>query len=411
MWPWIKRWRDWAMHDLWPMSRLRSQPQLIHYGYEKAGLIVHDQPIPWSAEAVIVEALLRLPSPAARRRGDYQLRLPHQELLPVEGFRRQDEDQRYRISFRFPPPATTVTAELLFRGQLLGQLTLPHLSRADFLQELRLQMPTLLVRLGEQSVACQTFVSTQGRGLLASGVLSSPTTLVPVLDLDLQVEFRCERDRITRCVPARLCSSQLTGRSALVTVVAPRLPRRTGDWIATWLIGNQVLVSQRIRAISQRQFYRSLRVSDTRFVVQGNKGDVRVSRQMVAGEHSARVGPCFMVCSREPGMAGLCKVQVRVQGPLHVSSLLHEEQEVLITDGPTMIAPGTLDAADLANVTAFELTLKGRSLGVVSLCPTPAASFTSEGGFNAPTEFTWSAAADDELNERLNRLLEGRTTE
>jgi hypothetical protein len=411
MWPWIKRWRDWAMHDLWPMSRLRFQPQALHYGYEKAGLIVHDQPIPWSAEAVVVEALLKLTSPGARRKGDYQLRLPNYELLGADSFRRQEEDYRYRLSFRFPPPTTTVTAELLFRGQVLGQLTLPHLSRTEFLQELRLQMPTLFVRLGEESVACQTFVSAQGRGLLATGVLSSPTSLVPVLDLDLQVEFRCERDNTTRYVPARLCSSQLSGRTALVTVVAPRLPRRIGDWIATWLAGNQVLVSQRVRAISQRQFQRSLRISDTRFVVQGDKGSVRVTRQMVAGEQTARVGPCFMVCSREAGMAGLCKVQVRIQGPLLVSSVLHEEQEVLITDGPTMIAPGTLDAADLANVTSFELWLKGRSLGALSLCPTPAASFTSEGGFKTPTEFTWSAAADDELNERLNRLLEGRTTE
>ena len=56
MWPWIKRWRDWAMHDLWPMHRIGIPPQALHFGYEKAGLTLYDQPIPWNAEAVVVEA-------------------------------------------------------------------------------------------------------------------------------------------------------------------------------------------------------------------------------------------------------------------------------------------------------------------------------------------------------------------
>ena len=84
------------------------------------------------------------------------------------------------------------------------------------------------------------------------------------------------------------------------------------------------------------------------------------------------------------------------------------EQEVLITDGPTMVAPGTLAVADLANVTAFELRCKGRSLGVQSLRPAPTATFTAEGGFKPTADYAWSSAAEEEMNERLNRLLEGR---
>ncbi len=75
MWPWIKRWLDWAMHDLWPMHRIGPRPQVLHHCYEKAGLTVHDQAIPWNAEAVMVEAqLLRLPP--GRRKGDFQIVLP-----------------------------------------------------------------------------------------------------------------------------------------------------------------------------------------------------------------------------------------------------------------------------------------------------------------------------------------------
>ena len=61
----------------------------------------------------------------------------------------------------------TSTVELLYRNRVLGQVTLPFLSRDEFLQGLRLQMPTLFVRVGEESVACQTFVTSQCKGLLA----------------------------------------------------------------------------------------------------------------------------------------------------------------------------------------------------------------------------------------------------
>src|SRR5437016_3091742 len=128
MWPWIKRWRDWAMHDLWPMHRIGPQPQALHYSYEKAGLTLNDQPIPWNAEAVLVEALVRLPA-AARQKSDFQLRLPGPVCIPVEQLRREDGTERHHLFFRFAPPAQTVAAEVLWRTCPLGQLTLPVLGR------------------------------------------------------------------------------------------------------------------------------------------------------------------------------------------------------------------------------------------------------------------------------------------
>jgi hypothetical protein len=382
----------------------------LHYSYEKAGLVLHDQPIPWSAEAVLVEAQLKMSNAAGRRKADFLLRLPGRELIVAEHLRRLDSDDRYRVGFRLPPPGVTVSAEILYREHVMGQLTLPYLSRDDFIHNLRLQMPTLYVRLGAESVACQTFVSSQCRGLLASAVLSSPTSLVPLLDLDLQVEFRAERGGSAIRVPTCLCSTQLAGRMALVTVAPRRYPRRLGARAATWLLGDQPLSSQRIRGISQSHFQRSLRISDTRFVVQAKEGGpVRLVRQVPPLESPARAGPCFLVSSGEPGMAGFCRLRVAAQVSGGVPSPLLLEQDVLITDGPTMVAPGTLDAADLAQVTGFEISVRNRSLGVLSLCPAPTAAFTSEGGFKPPHEFTWSAAAEEEMTERLNRLLEGRS--
>jgi hypothetical protein len=411
MWPWIKRWRDWLMNDLLPLYRLGTQPQALHYSYEKAGLVVNEQPIPWNAEAVLVEASLRLP-PSARRKTDFLLRVPFHEPFPAEQLRRQEKEDRYSVLFRIPPPGCVASAELLFRDHFIGQVGLPFLSRDEFLNGLRVLMPTLFVRLGDESIACQTFIARQCRGIVASAMLTSPTSLAPLLDLELQVDFRCERSGPIAQLPIALCSSQLAGRQALVTVSPKRYPHRRGTWTATWLLGDKPLATQRIRGISQREFLTSLRISDTRFVVQPQAAAVRLTRQAPSLEKGGRVGPCFLVSSAEPGMAGICRMQVKAQGPNlkadNAQPPLVLEQEVLITDGPTMVAPGTLDVADLAQVTGFELLLKGRALGMLSLQPAPTASFTGEGGFKAPQEFLWSSAAEEEMNERLNRLLEGR---
>jgi hypothetical protein len=317
--------------------------------------------------------------------------------------RKEENEDRHRIFFRLSPPGQSVTVELLYRNYALGQLTLPVLSRDEFLKHVQLQMPTLFVRLGDQSVACQTFVATQCRGLLLSAVLSSPTSLVPLLDLGLHVEIRAERGGTSHSVPARLCSSQLTGRQALITIVPRRFPRRIGTWRATWFLGDRPLATHPIRAISQSHFRRSLRVSDTRFVLQRDKQAVHLSRHVPPLTGIARVGPCFLVSSKEPGMAGLCELQVRTQVPGAIQQPLLVEEEVLITDGPTMFAPGTVVSGDLGQVTAFELRAKGKQLGTLSLAPAPAATFTNEGGFKSCHEFP-----EDELTDRLARLTDSR---
>ncbi len=315
MWHWIKRWRDWAMRELRRFSRPSAQPQALHYSYERAGLTLSDQPIPWCAESVTVEALVRLPSSTGRRKSDFFLRMPGRELVAAEHLRRAEGEEHYRITFRMPPPSATITAEVLFRDRLMGQVTLPVVGRQEFLDGLRLETPTLFVRLGEESVACGTFVSSQCRGLAAVGMLASSTSLVPILDMDLQVEFRCDRAGILFRVPACLNCSQLTGRSALVTVMPTRYPKRIGVWTATWLVGEHVLARQRIRGISQRQFQKSLRISDTRFVVQKEGEPFRLSLQPPTLEAGTRIGPCFLIASDEPGMAGLCKLRVSARYP------------------------------------------------------------------------------------------------
>lgn len=408
MLPWMRRWRDWAMRELWPVHRIGPQAQAVRHGYEKAGLTLYDQPVPWNAEAVLVEARLRLPPPLARRKADFQFRLPGAAPVMAESLRRPPGEEAHRLVFRLPMPARTVTGELFNRQRPVAALTIPVVGRDEFLQGVRLEMASLFARLGGQSVACQAFVSSQCRGLLASAVLTSPTSLVPVVELGLRVELRPEEGGPVQTVAAQLTTSQLAERRTLVTVVPGRLPRRAGTWLVTWVLADRPLLTQQVRAVSPRHFRRSLRVADSRFLVEQSKGRAKVCRQLPPLDEVVRAGPCFLVTSLEPGMAGLAHFEVHAQVAGTVRPPEVFDQQVLITDGPTIVAPGTLDAPDLAQVTGFELRLKGESLGVASTSPIPAAAFTGEGGFRPAPEFGWTHAAEEELAERLNRLLDER---
>jgi hypothetical protein len=184
-----------------------------------------------------------------------------------------------------------------------------------------------------------------------------------------------------------------------------------GTWSASWQLGERELARQEIKGISQSHFQKSMRVSSTRYVLQHEDGTVTLARSLIQGERRERIGPCFLVCSREAGMAGVSSLRVTAQVEGAGRSPLSWEQEVLITDGPVVIAPGTLNANEIAKVSAFDLTLQGKSLGLLPVRPAPSASFTSEGGFRESEEFIWTSAADAELDQRLSRLLEERFRE
>ena len=408
MWPWIKHSLDLAMRDLWNLFRSAGpQSQALHCSYEKAGLTLDNLPIPWNAEAVLVEANVRLAASAVRHKADFRLRLgPGGLTYAPELLRQEPGEPVARLFFRLPVPRQSTSAELIWRERTLGQVTLPVIGPEEFLRQLNVQMPTAHVRLGDQTSACQTFVSGQCQGLIVTGVLSSPAGLVPLSDMDFRLELRREDGGLVSQVPVRFTSSQLRSRQAMVAVMPPR-PRRTGSWLIHWLLNEQLLTTLKIKAISKRQFLRSLRVSTTRFVVQSGKDDVRVVRTLPPLETLQRVGPCFLVSSGEPGMAGLAMLRVRAKLDGGVQTPLVQEEEILVTDGPMPFFPGTLAVAELAAVKHFALESATGTIGILPLTPVPSAAFNSEGGFRPVEDFAWSPAAEEQLNERLGRLLGG----
>ncbi|HTD76583.1 MAG TPA: hypothetical protein VK898_03030, partial [Chloroflexota bacterium] len=367
------------MRDLWNLFRTSGpQSQALFFSYEKCGLTLDNQPIPWNAEAVLVEASVRLSASLARHKTDFRLRLgPTGVSYQPELLRQEPGESLARLFFRLPVPPLSTTAELTWRDRTLGQITLPIVSLDDFLRQLQVQMPSAHVRLGEQTIACQTFVSGQCQALTVTSLLSSPAGLVPLADMDLRIEVRREDGGLVSRVPVRFTSSQLRSRQALVAVMPPR-PRRTGAWQIQWLLDDHLLTTHRIRAISKRHFLRSLRVSTTRFVVQAKSDAMHVVRVLPPLDAVQRVGPCFMVSSGEPGMAGLANLRVRARLENGLQASVLHEREQLVTDGPLPLFPGTVPVSELAHVKHFALESTVGTVGILPLAPVPSASFTSE---------------------------------
>lgn len=408
MWHWIKRWRDWAMRELfWPLHRNGGpQVQGIHFSYEKAGLLVRNEPVAWNADAILVDVLIRFPSNVARRKTDFALRQPGQASLAAVTLHRHVEQDVFLLQFRMAPLRQTTPIELYWRSYLLGQAIIPLLTPDKFIDGVRVQHATTFVRLGNATVPCQAFVGSQGKGLLACGLITSPTSLAPLLDLDLAVTFKDHESGHVQTTPVRLVGSQLSSPHALVTIQAEKRPRRLGHWSVSWTLGDRVIARNEVRVISQRAFQRSLYLSDSRYVLQAKSGKSALTRHVPTAAEADRLGPCFLVASREPGMAALAQLEMRMQYRGGERSPVSMTHEVLVTDGPTLFLPGTVAAEDVTNVAAFEILARGQSLGILSTSPAPAAAFTSEGGFKSPDDYGWSLAAEEELADRLGKLME-----
>lgn len=392
------------MTELQPRYKIEREPRFIHASFEKAGQVFNHQPIPWNADGVLVDASLHLPDPRQRKLEDYHLLLPDLEPLAPDGLRERGADNHYQVQFRCPPIRSSTTAVLKWRDHRLGEIELPFLSKSAFLDGLELPLASLMIRVGQEHLCCETFIANQCRGLLASAVVTSPTSLIPLQDLTLSVTFHNERDDSSETVPIRLSNSQMNGRQALVSAISKSYPKRLGEWSVTWKVHDRVLGTRQIRGISQPNFIKALRVSDVRYVIQ-KEGKLSVVRR-IPEPLPERIGPCFLLSSTKAGMAGLCPLEVRAQMRDAQEPTTLFRKDVLISDGITMVAPGTLNAEEREQVLGFELLLKEKSLAVLPLGNSPRAKFNAEGGFRETPDLPWSAISDEELNDRLSQLLE-----
>jgi hypothetical protein len=388
-----------------------ADPPGLHVRYEKAGLILDSLPIPWNADAVIVEANVRLPANEPRAKQDFSLRTAVDAPAVSAELIAQDSNQGpLRVFFRVSVPAQTCTVQVLWREHPLGQIEVPVISAAAFVQGSSLQMPTLHVALGNRTVACQAFVKTQAKTVFASALLRGAGPLAAALELDLRVQVQRSDGQHVGTVLVSLTSEQLRARQALVSVLLPRL-RTLGTYQVSWHLAARCLHTQPLRVVSKKALLRSLRISATRFVLHKENDTMQTVRSLPARDGQplldgiTQVTPCFYVCSGEAGMAGIAPFTLRALAGDVITTLAITE-DALVTDGPTPIVLGAVSAPALGNLKHFTLGTGDTILGNLPLVPAPKAEFNAEGGFAPLDDFLWSAAAEEQLNERLGKLLD-----
>ncbi|MEI7686994.1 MAG: hypothetical protein WCL32_18400 [Planctomycetota bacterium] len=387
-------------------QRAAPSSQGLHFSFEKAGLTLDRQPIPWNAEAVLVEANVRVSHVAPADLRDYVLFLPGGRRVQAESSRPGQTGQT-RVFFRLAAPTETMPAEVRWRERSLGQINLPLLTREEFVRGLTIAEPTIHVRLGNDAYACQAYVTSQAKEIFASMLLTSPTSLAPLTDLELSASLVSGETLIERHV-VRLESNQRAGRQALVVVPFMRPRARMQHWDIGWTIDETVYAMRSIRCATPVEFLKSLRISTTRLYLEGAGGMLPLARiAPSAWEGITRVGPVFLVCSGIPGMAAGAEFRVRALDRKGKTLLDMPPVSVLVTDGPTVIAPGTLPRDD--NLASFELWSGKRKLGDLRLDAAPSATFTAEGGIaGGRADFAWSPEAEELLQHRLGQLLGGQ---
>ena len=381
----------------------------LHVRYEKAGLILDALPIPWNADAVIVEANVRLPKGAAAAKADFTLRLSETgptscaELIATQG-----KEKLIRVFFRVPTSEQSCVATVHWREHLLGQVEMPMFTQAAFDASFAVEMPSLHVVLGDRTVACRSFVATQAKSVLASAVIRSACPLATAFTIGLHVDL-CKHDgNVIGSVPVPFTAAQQHLRETLVTVQLLK-PRSIGAYDVTWRLANRRLHQQRINIVSRQKLLRSLRISATRFHVTYEDGKSQTLRSLPMRDASlaldgiAELTPIFLVSSGERGMAG--SVTFTLNAVSDHQPVMAGEDSLVVTDGPTPIVLGVFKAASLPHIQHFSLSVGNQVLGNLPLVPAPQAAFSAEGGFAPMDDYLWSPAAEEQLNSRLSNLL------
>ncbi|MCS7015420.1 MAG: hypothetical protein RMJ19_02830 [Gemmatales bacterium] len=426
MWRWLKLLTGWLMRDCFTYTfsalPLASAPQVrsVRISWQKNGLEMEELPVLATADVVVVRVELRYSANRVAKRSDLILRTSRKsypaDSLIQEGM--AGSCGVHRAEFHIDPLDSSETLELRWQGQLLHQVSVPVMSLQQFQEQLQLQHPTLFVVLrsrstasagAEYTVACNRYLRPQGRTFLASVQFVSRIPLVGLVDCQPTLLLREEASGQAWEIPVRLTAEQLRSHQALVTVQCPVRPRRLSVWHVEWrLLHNTTKSCSQLEVLPMRSLHRRLQLLDAHFIWYDDKTtvvrmDKRLPKQIGAG----RVGPCFLLCTKEPGLAFLANVEVYATCRDGMKPRLLAQQEILITDSPAPYVPGTISVNDLPQIVAFELRCDGHLIGHLPLCPVPTARINGEGAFQgAPEDLPWSPALDEELRERLNRLLE-----
>ena len=320
----------------------RAAPERVGFAYERGGVVVWNEPIPWNAESVLVEAIVCLPRGSVGVREDFALQVPDGPLLRATGLR-ECGPERLCVLFRLLPLHETMAVTVVWRSRQLSRLKLPFLGEAEFWRGLRLDAPTLLAQIRDRVIPCAAIVAGQCHGLSCCGLLTSSTSLLPVAGMDFAIEFVHEAGGRSYRVTPTLGRAELTSRRAMVMLRPEDVPDCLGSWSVRCSVAGRPLAALGLRVVTPDTFEHSIYLVDSCYRCEKENGAATIRSYPPLLDDICRLGPSFRVASRQAGVAGLCRLDIcaRARDPAGLSP--RQTHEVLITDAAGSFAHGRLD--------------------------------------------------------------------
>jgi hypothetical protein len=383
-----------------------DKPWLHHFRceYEKAGLRVDAEAVPWNADAVLVHARVSLSPARGWHNSDFELRASGWYPLIAISLVPCEEEDVFEVHFRCPPFQRPMLLTAFCRGNFLGQIRLAYLSADAFLKSLHVEGATAVASLGKLEVPCSTVVEGQSHNFIATAILSSCHSLLPLVDFNLAAEFHEQTTHRRLVIRPRLNAAQLKSRQACLCATIGHRFQVWRELSVRWRVEDRALAHCEIRAISKAAFQESLYVVESRYLYQEVHGALAAAQHLSPPEGDSYPRPCFLLASRELGVAGICPLEVHVHFRQRTRPSMVLRKEMVIMDGPSLFSPVIPVKGE--EIRGFELFSQGRLLGALGVGPAPVATFTKEGGFKATEDYAWTAWAEDELVDRLHRLMD-----
>jgi hypothetical protein len=396
MWCELNRWHFPRERKLFQLFQNSPRLAALGYAYEKGGLQISSEPIPWNADAVFVEALVEWSGKPLDCKNDFDLHLADElPLTPISLDPR--EEGVYHVVFRLAAIQSARAGRLHWRSRQLGSIELPYVSRENFLGSLLTDAPTVFARCGGTYVACRSMVEGQAYDLIACTALRSPSSLLPLLDAGLALVFSDSAGKCNQAISVPLTREQLLGREAMLLVPIFWPSGMAGFRSVSLTVAGRVLAHRDLRVIPRQTFFDSL-------YVPSGWSCSSVTQQRVPAVGRAGTRLYLHLASHEPGILGLCPVEVRLRHRFRGRPVVMDPQEVLVSDVPSPCLHVSIAAEDLRDLRAIDLFSNGRFLGSVAWDSGPAATFTAEGGFLSLGSRSWTPIDEVKLEEHLNRL-------
>jgi|GEM_PF-7051087 len=376
-------------------TAVRSQSVWI--SGEVLGVRLRPGAIPWNSEKVHVEASLRLP-PSARVPADFRLEVEGADSVAAMRLQPGAEG-RHHLHFCLGPLSGSRAASIFWRNHKLETLTIPVVARADYLASVTLRDPQIRIPFVPDGVIGTTFATKSKVPPILVATVVSPWPLLPLHSESLEVETRVgSAVEISR---SPFAPNVLLGAEPLLMFPVPSSNRRASLGVVIRLDSRE-LYREEVHFVTPATIAESMVLVDMGFLIGRGADAIRTRR--FPTDDSVEVAGWFRVRLRQRGAAWGAHALVSGSGE-NAADFPPFVRPVALSETVAEIVGGTMRAEHYRGLHGLELTIGGRSLGVLPLSRTPQAVLDSEGGFADPRAFDWDANAEAEFQARLGRLL------